>query len=53
MRSVSSKVEYNLFEHLGDIQSLWLNRITMKKRVAANKILVITKLSTVGEILLS
>jgi len=50
MRSVSSKVKCNLCEHLGDIQSLWLNRITTKKRVAASKILVITKLSTVGEI---
>lgn len=53
MRSISNKVKYNLFEHLCDIQSLWLNRITMKKRVATNKILVITKLSTVGEIRLS
>lgn len=53
MRSVSSKLQYNLCELLGDIQSLWLNRITMKKQVATNEVPVITKLSTVGEILLS
>lgn len=53
MRLLSSKAKYNLCEHLGDIQSLWLNRITMKKRVAASKVLVIKKLNTVGEILLN
>lgn len=50
MRSASNKAEYNLCVHLGDIQSLWLNRITVKKRLPANKILVITLLSTLGEI---